>query len=132
MIFLDLYFIIKNPFFPRDRRKLIYLSTFFANIVLWALTFHIIDLIDHRKLNKHLRRFEITVPTTYDIITGVIMVVIVKKLMKGGTNRAFKRRVACEYLILLLLTTLDVTIRVWDYMWPSDDHLSNVILLIGW
>ena len=140
MIFLDLYFTLKNPFYPRVKRVSVY-YIFLAFVVVFTslniviLNFYganeikLIDETDEMEpqhLQIDILYYPLTLILSIMTITSYLLVMI--RLLKKGTSKKLRSTVVRRYTFLFVL----YLIAILDCIDDQTDFLHAILPGGGW
>lgn len=110
IVFVNLLLILRNPFYPIQKRRkwyifIILLVMILYNVVTFTLgaTKKFSDSVTKQRFYEY---FQYGIQVFFAFIQTVAMMPIYVKLCKNGTSEALKKKVLTQYAIILLVTLL--------------------------
>ena len=137
MIFLDLYFTLKNPFYPRKNRVNFYYILLLGVIVFTSLNIMIlgyyganeIKLIDDETvLNLQIDIFYYPLTIILSVMTIISYGLVMNRLLKKGTSLKLRTTVVRRYTFLFFL----FIIAILDCVDDQTDFLHLLFPGDGW
>jgi uncharacterized membrane protein YhaH (DUF805 family) len=137
LIFLDLYFTLKNPFYPRIKRVTFYyvflafvivFTSFNIAILNWYGANDIKLIDDETTTHLHMDIFYYPLTIILSIMTIISYVLVMKRLLKKGTSHKLRKTVVRRYTLLFFL----YFIAILDCVDDQTDFLHQLLPGPGW